>query len=380
MSSYAARLDVARNVTPCGPCSSGCDTHGSSWRREWEKPAPFQQPRPGYSSLPKRIAALLSFTAASIPDEKRSLASLPTEIIQYIANYLPLDSRAVLALTNRTLCFHVGTESWKELKIPSQKVLRMEFLELLERDVPHLWLCRTCQNLHRKTIKPQQDFHPRGLDRFCNGFYCLSFSQVHLALSRHKLGRPHGICLENLACRGSRRISETTILQYIMKLCIARNHNGVDELLLNAKYRFHGPKGWDPQSVIGDFLNLCPHQRLRDAEGAVARLIKCKSKHFENGNGLNCTKCIGLKQCSQCPSEYTASLAPDLSLRLEVWHNLGPGRNTSDLKWKAISSPIDKLEHRYFFWPGTVQASYRYPDVGRQDGGLVSRRSAGSAG
>ena len=74
---------------------------------------------------------------------------LPTEILQLIALELPVQSQAVIALTNKSLNFLIGTLSWKKLADESYRQPRTEFLKLLEKDVcAELWLCPFCNVLH----------------------------------------------------------------------------------------------------------------------------------------------------------------------------------------------------------------------------------------
>src|SRR5262245_20782822 len=91
-----------------------------------------------------RITNLFSLALERITIRKgntpggRSLL-LPAELLQQIAGYLPLASRAAFALCSKHICHAIGRESWNELGKVENRKDRFAFLALLEKDIKDHW-------------------------------------------------------------------------------------------------------------------------------------------------------------------------------------------------------------------------------------------------
>ncbi|KAF2202911.1 hypothetical protein GQ43DRAFT_470481 [Delitschia confertaspora ATCC 74209] len=92
---------------------------------------------------------------AQIPDTivvKTNLLDLPTEIVQEIANYLPLSSKAAFTISCKLAASIVGTQSWVDLKQREHIYERHDFGRLLERDSPNAVYCYGCSKIHYTSL------------------------------------------------------------------------------------------------------------------------------------------------------------------------------------------------------------------------------------
>jgi len=99
------------------------------------------------------ILGRLSLTARAVSGaqetKRATLDSLPTELLQHIASFLPIASAASLALLNRPLRRALGDRYWLSLRDATRPSEKRDFLAILERDLPGFVLCHCCNRFHR---------------------------------------------------------------------------------------------------------------------------------------------------------------------------------------------------------------------------------------
>lgn len=79
--------------------------------------------------------------------ENSLLAKLPTELLQQIANDLPVASAASFSLSCRHIHLLIGTQYLENLVTSSHETL--VFLKLVEHDLQNHIVCNSCRKLHR---------------------------------------------------------------------------------------------------------------------------------------------------------------------------------------------------------------------------------------
>jgi hypothetical protein len=79
--------------------------------------------------------------------ENSLLAKLPTELLQQIANDLPVASAASFSLSCRHIHLLIGTQYLENLATSSHETL--VFLKLVEHDLQNHIVCNSCRKLHR---------------------------------------------------------------------------------------------------------------------------------------------------------------------------------------------------------------------------------------
>ncbi|KAF2175108.1 hypothetical protein K469DRAFT_702980 [Zopfia rhizophila CBS 207.26] len=150
-----------------------------------------------------------TLTKAANPGATRpsTIESLPTELLQHIAGYLPVSCRASLAFASRTLCNRLGTEAWSRTAFWGNKSERYNFLSLLSRDLPTYGLCGRCVMLRHydsecawPLLRPHREM--RGIQP---PVYSVSEFLAQRTLAYYRHGRETGTCMSILACSGTYR-------------------------------------------------------------------------------------------------------------------------------------------------------------------------------
>lgn len=70
----------------------------------------------------------------------KGFVKLPTETIQHISSFLPLENQVVLALSCKLTLSLLGSLSWTGVK----GVIKLRLLGLLARDMPRATVCFQC--------------------------------------------------------------------------------------------------------------------------------------------------------------------------------------------------------------------------------------------
>ena len=293
--------------------------------------------------------------------------NLPAEILQQIYDYLPLQSRAALALANKSLSYVVGNLAWKTLTYPNETRNRMDFLASLERDTcAEIWLCPSCGVLRPKAPFLSKVWFYTRCGSHCNYShfdYCsrrLEWGHVYLIMQRHRRGENFGIPVEALSERGhiteyyrAGRLKEISLQGKVVE----------DELFIKASIIFHAST--NPEE---SWLNICDHLRLPrmrylseddlDKE-EFSRILPCRLSHLGSPQRF-CADCVPrLRRCAYCAIEYDfaavqASGRPQLYL--EVWANLGKGESPEDPKW---TNPRNgQFAQPLHFELGSIRAKY----------------------
>ncbi|OCK77085.1 hypothetical protein K432DRAFT_407631 [Lepidopterella palustris CBS 459.81] len=194
------------SILPCAVEPFRCRYHNKAPREE-----PSQSPKIGtiFSRISKRSPeSALSTT----PPFK--LVSLPTELLQHIASYLPASSFASLAVTSSYFYRTLGTLPWLHLKDKNIDPEFFRLVELLQKDDPRYFFCPRCALLHQTTIPPSlsltfplapkehQIAYTTSHWKFSTvPLYTLTNAHIALAKARDS-NRATGICIDSLVCSG----------------------------------------------------------------------------------------------------------------------------------------------------------------------------------
>ena len=290
--------------------------------------------------------------------------NLPTEILQLICCNLPLQSRAALALTNKSLTHVVGNSAWKTLTNPNETENRMDFLTLLERDLcAEFWLCLPCGVLRPKAhLLSYRIFFTRCMSH-CNYSLLnvpgvrLRWPHLHQIMQRHRRGGNFGIPVETLS--RSHDISDYYKAGRVKELSL-QGKVVEDELLMKASIIFYAST--DPEESQ---LKICDHLRLpymlylSGDEEDFSRIVPCRLSHLDSSQNF-CADCVPrLRRCAYCAIEYdfaAVQATGQSQLYLEVWANLGKGENPHDPKWTNPRS--GQLAQPLHFELGSIRAKY----------------------
>ena len=157
------------------------------------------------------IIGRLSLTGPAITDAEETkgatLVSLPNELLQHIASFLPITSAASLAFSGRHLRQALGDQYWLPLKDVTRSPLKLDFLIMLERDLPGYVLCHCCNRLHswiaEETPRRASQWGEVATRRECImrdqikldhvPAYDLRFRHCQLVMNAYRYGPAHGI-------------------------------------------------------------------------------------------------------------------------------------------------------------------------------------------
>lgn len=132
-----------------------------------------QEPRPSRSiqkNLFSKLRKMLYFILAEAPPTKALLLDLPLELLDYIVYYLPLPSKACLALCNKGL-YQLYCTALKDnqLRFPRMPLIGRRYILtdayhhrmtlLMQLENRHWACCGRCQKLH-----PCREFYPRKIN------------------------------------------------------------------------------------------------------------------------------------------------------------------------------------------------------------------------
>lgn len=97
----------------------------------------------------QKTKRLFRRSAIQRPDslENSILAKLPTELLQQVANDLPVASAASFSLSCRYIYLFIRTQYLENLATADHE--KLVFLKLVEHDLQNQIVCNSCRKLHR---------------------------------------------------------------------------------------------------------------------------------------------------------------------------------------------------------------------------------------
>ncbi|PMD54134.1 uncharacterized protein K444DRAFT_539965 [Hyaloscypha bicolor E] len=304
----------------------------------------------------QRIKRFSRYFAVQRPNslENSLLAKLPTELLQQIANDLPVASAASFSLSCRHILLLIGTQYLENLATSSHETL--VFLKLVEHDLQDQIACNSCRKLHRiKNARKYIGYHhlvePDCLvdDRKARvyGYIHQKFSSTvfKMAMKHHHLFGydARSRQLLNLLSVESYTHGWRTLVKKQDAECRIKNGS----LFTCKRVAFHGTYTAFERGSIR-FFEICPHLEL-ESIGRSASLRITSSYHVSRKRSsrlLHCEKssntkegdlCSELQQCRYCRTEYTAGFEYDdgctIKLTITIWKDLGQGPEAEE--WKA---------------------------------------------
>ncbi|TAQ89620.1 hypothetical protein B7494_g2052 [Chlorociboria aeruginascens] len=315
---------------------------------------------PGNIDLSIMVNSPLATVENSHSSKSKPLDNLPNEVLSMVINLLPTYSAASLALTSKTMCNRVGTRYFVELRkgkrIPraylqsmrepddyalvltprtAWEAERVTFLQILDRDFPHLILCHFCQRLH--------SLNPAGAEfKSCAGpnmitrLHGLSYTYARVAwvMKHHRLGRNP----QHLVNEQSEFFEEGNgyeIVKSLMPRIVsdAFHLRTQYEITLLADPCVRLPRTCTP-------IVCCHLQNWQDGRKCLTKYMRCRLNHIGEENGA-CKLCMGLKQCRKCLTEYQVDILSPArvvdracTILITVWQRFGEVRSPLDPEWQ----------------------------------------------
>ena len=273
------------------------------------------------------------------------LSCLPTEIIKHISSLLPLCSVAALTLCSKHFMWMLGNLALRSLRQDTQVSEKIQFLILLEKDMPPHWLlCRSCKVFHpseqddlpsagRLLSEEPTCVRANGIIQVIAG-YRLRFHQAQLLMNHSRSGRVPPQYLNKMCDKYEYEFGGTCIKTEIR--CIAV----LGELLLQVNTKMRLASRSDVDHICWWIPDICVHLKGLYQVKFEEQNVLCQPCH---ARGTSCPQCSRQRTCEDCLSFYKIE-AEDQSdgatkIHINVWKQLGPCTDPFDSKW---ASQIEK--------------------------------------
>lgn len=277
------------------------------------------------------------------------LEMLPSELIIYMIQFLPLSSTTLFALSCRAASAILGTRYWTRLWAEDQRQQHIDFLLQLSKDLPPDYVpCHHCRVLHLCTIRYSDHLRTRPLyqydrtpcyvaevrgkiSKYLHRYF--QFRTFQMAMKQYRLGFDHESWLEFLGCQPTAwRIMQKFPSQFKADARI------VDGSLLFCSQRvILIPLGLTIRNLDRYCFNVCPHIKLMP-HGAEANLPETAECTLIHQHGLErCVRKSGIVTCTACPTEYELRLDEcgeyGVAAIITKWMDLGEGQTVLDPRW-----------------------------------------------
>lgn len=275
---------------------------------------------------------------------------LPFEIVQHIASYLDDASASRLSLSNRQMCYAVGTKRLSNYiaSSPSRFDARDRLEETIERALPGSWHCAWCDKFHpwstidtptSATQNPQAPCAKYNSYLSDTTGYTLRYHHFRLALAHQKYGPAHGLPLSAFL-----HTSSSSITLFRTPIQTSINHEAKlrdGRLLLHTNYSMLLPS-WaaSHKNLIGHLWPLLPPvlTQHRASEYGHTGLMAALDNVARRG-----WRVLGAHSCSDCMTDWSVnafaiprSVAGDfVRLNVQTWRDLGNGKSPFDTQWRA---------------------------------------------
>lgn len=300
--------------------------------------------------------------------ENSLLAKLPTELLQQVANDLPVASAASFSLSCRQIHLLIGTQYLGNLATSYHETL--VFLKLLEHDLQNQIVCNSCRKLHRiqdarkytenshqvlPGVEPDCLFDDREAmvtqyihDNFSTTVFKMAMKHYH-----HFGNDAQSRQLLNLLSGNFCTYALGTLVQKQKAECQIKNGS----LFTCKRIAFHGTcTGVERDSI---FFWICPHLEFKSIGQPASLCITTSYSlslgemrsillHCENSTNIKKTSrdlCSELRQCRYCRTEYKAVFKHDdgctIKFTVTIWKDLGQGPEAEE--WKAHFPLQDRL-------------------------------------
>jgi hypothetical protein len=295
--------------------------------------------------------------------EKSLIGKIPSEIMVHIAECLPTASAALFTFCCNAIKNILGTRYWRALKAEQPELDLPIFLTLLERDLPDSTFCYPCMVLHtwklgRERARVDRLLEQRPSERYekfrapCftknvlygsdtyifDGF---RYAYFQMAMKQYRLGRNFQIYLDQLALNLNYESQYGEMKQQCrakVKICGGRLLVRVQEFVLIPRRNFGSIE------TAWAWLHICGHFGMVGEDPKVSLPEDIRAKR--------CLRSSGLKQCSDCPTEYRIDLQECGELGVVVivtkWLDLGEGRTFLDPAWWSRFRGHNRIDQREF--------------------------------
>ena len=294
------------------------------------------------------------YTTATLKPEivspRAPLLDLPFEIVQHIASYLDDASAAKFSLSNRQICYTIGTKRLSTYisSSPSRFDARDRLEATIERALPSSWHCAWCEKFHSWSRSDGPTSKSERLESKCSEYnsylsdgtgYTLRYHHMRLALARPKYGAAHGL---PLSCFSHSSSASILLFHTPVQTCISHSAKTVNaRLLLHTNYSILLPS-WAAahKNLIGHVWPLLPPMltQHRTTQYGHSGLMAALDNVVRRG-----WRVLGCQSCADCNTDWSVTAFPIprsvagefVRLNIQTWRDLGTGKTPFDTVWRA---------------------------------------------
>ena len=271
---------------------------------------------------------------------------LPAEILEIIADMLPISLSAAFSVCSRRLWRLLGAGILHYLKSVDGNVDKKDFLRLLERDLPNYLYCHHCIILHPVSRKDKPMCWRNDGEAVCvrksgairlNGDFYICFHHVQLIMKNYRLGKDYGRPLKQLSRHWRSRYHGDPNTRIWGEICNGKLVVRISKSL-NSRFNLVTPGNVDHVATCL-YDSICPHQDFdhkfcKRRFGGITHLW-CVAHDRE----LPCGECCsGRKCCRECLTLYEIKEVQrgyqKVELEVEIWNCLGPCESPWDPQWR----------------------------------------------
>ncbi|THW31354.1 hypothetical protein D6D22_10208 [Aureobasidium pullulans] len=290
-----------------------------------------------------------------------SLSELPLELVVCIAEHLPPESIAAMALTTKSL---YESLQFKQMWRPKIKCRPNKLISLLARDVQQSVLCTSCHRLHPHSTGTWLHLDPWN--------YHIQFEDVYEIMSRHRWGKL-GEDLSSIATHTAWKVMTTADLEALdgrshakgdVRLDLGRCLAKFDAIpliidgnlvLQTTQSMWYHPEMWEEMQKYGigrHPFRHCKHWNLPTSEDAPdfltleSEMFCCHIRKCLNAlDSLRRTEQPNISHhettedriCARCTTEYKTDVwdhgKGGVEVRLHTYTDLGPCIEPTEVHW-----------------------------------------------
>ena len=312
-----------------------------------------------------RFTALLPTTWRRKPqvlEQSLELSMLPSEILQYISDFLPVSSAVSFTLCSRRLLWLLGDRALRCLRSADQAPERKLFLTQLEKDLSDWLLCHHCTLFHpiaqddglgsiRCYFDEPECVQASGVVYITTG-YRLRYQHAQLLMNHYRFGRAHQMNLERLCYKLTVTCGDATIKTEIWGRIV------LGELLVRVNSKLQLPSPSDIDLVRHRIPEICPHLSALDERIFEPQTILCRPCH---AGRLPCVECSKRKSCRKCSTWFQVDGTElgnrGTEIQINIWKYLGSCETPFDAKWRSQTDPLYSTAPKTSRGPGGRMAS-----------------------
>lgn len=300
--------------------------------------------------------------------ENSPLAKLPRELLQQIANDLPITAAVSFSLSCRQILLLIGTRHLENLATSNET---LAFLKLIEHDLQNQIVCNSCKKLHK--IQDARKYTERGrhILQVIQPSCCLVDDRKAMVTSY--IHNNFSTAVFKMVMKHYHLFGYDTRSRQLLNLLSGEFHTSAWGTLIHrekAKCRIKNGSLFTCNRIAFDntcigigqypiWFWICPHLTVESKKETTNLRITSTTSYdpsletwsllyYETNTSdkkISWNIYSGFQRCRYCRTEYKASFEHNnnctIKFTITIWKDLGQGPETDE--WKAQLAPQNRL-------------------------------------